>query len=129
MGAKLQLNTAKEFIPLFAKGTHSAVNVFQLFFGGHTGFVVDGMGFDMHHVKKAAHTDHEKFIQIAGEDGDKLQSFQQRQGFIHGFTEDTVVEPQPGKFTVLSERIFFSAHGFSPSVLTNSTNNLPGHHS
>jgi hypothetical protein len=47
-------------------------------------------------LQKACDPHFDKFVQIAGSDREKLDSFQQRVVFVQGFFEDPAVERQPG---------------------------------
>ncbi len=47
-------------------------------------------------LQKAGDSYLDKFVQIAGGDGEELDSFQQRIAFVQGFFEHTTVKRQPG---------------------------------
>ena len=52
-------------------------------------------------VSGNAHPDHEKLIQIAGENGDKFQPFQGGNGLIRPLLQDPAVEAEPAELPVL----------------------------
>ncbi len=47
-------------------------------------------------LQKAGDPHFDEFVQIAGRDGEKLDSFQQRVAFVQRFFENPAVECQPG---------------------------------
>ena len=53
---------------------------------------------DLLHQPRDSHF--EKFVQVAGADGQKLQAFEQRNAFVLRFFQDTAVEGQPGNLAV-----------------------------
>ena len=76
------------------------VNGVELLRGGHAGFQVNDGLLDQGQVREAAHTDHEKLLQVAPEDGDKKQ----RHVGIRPLVKHPLVELQPGQLPVLHVR-------------------------
>ena len=68
---------------------------------GEAGFVVDFLRGDPGNVKKAAHPNHEEFVQIAGEDGDKFQPLQGRNRGVRCLLQDPLIKTEPAQFSVL----------------------------
>ena len=54
------------------------------------------------HVIERAHPDHEKLVQIAGEDGGELQPFKEGDPLVPRLVHDPLVEAQPGQLPILS---------------------------
>ena len=67
-------------------------------------------------LDQARDTHHEKFVQIAGRDGQEPQALKQRMGRIAGFFQHPAVEFQPGKFAI-DETILPLACGCGSLVL------------
>ena len=53
------------------------------------------------HVIERAHPDHEKLVQIAGEDGGELQPFHQWDVLVSGLLQNPLVKTEPGQLPVL----------------------------
>lgn len=49
---------------------------------------------------ETGHANHEKFIQIRGEDRQKLHAFQEGVPLILGFFQDPLIELQPAELTI-----------------------------
>ena len=85
----------------------NAVHLLQLLHGGLPGLVVDVIRRDQAQVEEVAHPDHEEFVQIAGEDGDEFQPFQQRHTLVPRLLQDPPVEAEPAQLAVLGVCVFF----------------------
>ena len=78
---------------------HAGADGFQLAGGRQPGNVLHaGTGMPQH--LKAAHAHHEKLIQVGGGNSQKLQAFQKGKIRPYGLVQHTLVEFQPGKFSV-----------------------------
>ena len=53
-----------------------------------------------HLTTETGHSNHEKFIQIRGEDRQKLHSFQEGVPLVLGFFEDPQIESQPAELAI-----------------------------
>ena len=73
----------------------------QLLLGTHAALVVHVLGGDGGHIHQTPHPDHEKLVQVAGKNGDKLQPFQGGDGVVGRLLQDPAVEAQPAEFSVL----------------------------
>ena len=93
-------------------------NGLQLLFGGKTGFIVWGVPLDQGQVQQASHANHEKLIQIAGENGDKFEPLQQGNLLIQGLQKHTFIESEPGELPVLGIEGVGISFGHSRSPLS-----------
>ncbi len=73
----------------------------KLLGGGHARLCIDDMLLDQRKVGQAAHAHHEELPQVAPENGDEVQAFEQGHGFVGSLVEDALVEGEPGKLAVL----------------------------
>ena len=65
------------------------------------------------HVVQGAHPDHEELVQVAGEDGGKLEPLHQGDALVLGLLQHPLVEAQPGQLPVLGiSGIYFFCHSF-----------------
>jgi hypothetical protein len=53
-----------------------------------------------HLTMETGHANHEKFIQIRGEDRQKLHAFQEGMPLVLGFFQDPQIELQPAELTI-----------------------------
>ena len=93
-------------------------NGLQLLFGGKAGFIVWGVPLDQGQVQQASHANHEKLIQIAGENGDKFEPLQQGNLLIQGLQKHTFIESEPGELPVLGIEGVGISFGHSRSPLS-----------
>ena len=91
------LPTGKEFGQL----CHDGIDLFR---GGHITLVVHGLFFEFCQVGQAAHTHHEKLVQVGLEDRHELEALKQRDGLVEGLVKHAVVKAQPAKLSVLRVR-------------------------
>lgn len=94
--AKARFHLEIELLSFLIERADRVEDAGELFFGCHTGFVVEGVRLGVHEIEQASHPDHKKLIQIACEDRDEFEPFEQRHRFVHRFRKDTIVKPQPG---------------------------------
>ena len=80
---------------------HGAVDPVELLRRGEAGFVVGFLRGDPGNVKKAAHPNHEKLVQIAGEDGDEFQPLQGWNRGVCRLLQDPPIKTEPAQFSVL----------------------------
>ena len=55
----------------------------------------------MYHILQGCDTHHEKFVQIAGKNGNEFQPFQERDQVVGGLLQHPAVEPKPAQLPVL----------------------------
>lgn len=101
MEAQLGLHSVADFLPLLVERCHRLVNGLQLLSRRPAGAVIHRLGIDSIQIKEASHPDHKELVQVAGEDGNEFQPFQQGDGFVSGLQQHPLVEAQPGELTVL----------------------------
>jgi hypothetical protein len=80
---------------------HPCIDCSQLFLTGHIGFVFAKVRVFAHLVVQRTAAYHEKFVQIALENGEKRQPFTQGIGFVPGFFQYPLIKFQPGKFSIV----------------------------
>jgi hypothetical protein len=78
-----------------------AVDGLQLLHGGQPCLVVGLLRGDQAEVKEAPHPDHEKFVQVAGKDGNEFQPLQQRHGAVPRLLQHAAVKAEPAELTIL----------------------------
>ena len=98
---KLPVDPGKRLVPEQVQRHAGPVNLRQLLRRRHSRFVVAVVRGKEHVIDKAPHPDHEKLVQIAGEDRQKVKPFQQGRVGAVGLLQHPLVEFQPGKLPVL----------------------------
>ena len=81
-------------------GDH-AVDLRQLSGGGETRLIVRLFRGHQAEVEQVSHPDHEKFVQVAGKDGDELQPLQQGHRLVPRLLQHPAVEPEPAQLPTL----------------------------
>ena len=69
----------------------------------HAGLVVLLVRSDHVNVDQAAHANHKKFVQVAGEYRHETQPLHQRQAWVHGLGQHPLIEFQPAQLPVLGK--------------------------
>ena len=77
------------------------VNRVKLFGGRHVRLRVDDVLFHQGQVGQAAHAHHEELLKVAPEDGDEVQSLEQRHRFVGSLVKHALVERKPRQLAVL----------------------------
>ena len=130
LGAQAFVHVLKRMVAALVERLDRCIDAAQLLLGGHAGFIVDAVFIHSSHVAQAAHADHEKFIQIAGEDGEELAPLEQRNRVILRFGEHAGIELQPREFAVLRIALFPDSlcHGcISPCMFVRAAQGIRGH--
>jgi hypothetical protein len=50
--------------------------------------------------QQTAHTHHEELIEVGGGDGEELEAFEEWDGVVAGFIENSLVEFEPAEFAI-----------------------------
>ena len=98
---QLGRDLGKGGVPVADQRTHRFIDGFQLLLGGQTALAVGLFGEGELQVGEASHPHHEEFIQVACEDGEEPQAFQQRDMGVHRLIHDPGIELEPAQFPVL----------------------------
>ena len=88
------------------------VDGIQLLGGGHARLGVDDVLLHQRQVGQAAHAHHEELLQVAPEDGDEVQAFQQGHRLVGALVEHAFVEGEPGELAVLQVGLGLRRSGF-----------------
>ena len=95
------VNIAERCVAPRVQRLYRRIDAAELFSGGETGLGVAAVRLERRHIGQAADTDHEKFIQIAGENRKKFESFEQRNGLILRLGQYARIKFKPGQLSVL----------------------------
>ena len=95
VGLQLFLDLRVSLVALFVKGRHGRIDGVQLLACRHAGPDIQLPVVRRRHVIEASHADHEEFVQVAGEDGNKLHPLHQRHRLIPRLLQHSLVEPEP----------------------------------
>ena len=88
-------------VPLLVQGGHRLADGLKLLGRGQAAAAVHIVLLGQSHVVDGAHTDHEKLVQVTGEDGGEFQPLKQGDILVPGLLQHPLVEPQPGEFPLL----------------------------
>ena len=91
-GVELALDVLKDGLPTGKEPGHFGHDGIDLFGGGHIALIVDRLFFELCQIGQAAHTHHEKLVEVRLEDRDELKALEQRHGLIKSLVEHTVVK-------------------------------------